>query len=104
LSYEENSSLSTTVPVLLGLVESLTKEPESESEAEEPSLLPAIFQFKRVVAEEITRRCSLDQLDTNDPMILAPLVDPRFKLIQSFDKEVIKTNIEQFHRCHTFLS
>ena len=74
----------------------VTKEPESESEAKEPSLLPAIRQFESVVAEEITRRWSLDQLDTNNPMVLAPLVDLRFKLIQSLpehDKEVIKAKI-----------
>jgi len=78
------------------LPEGLTKESESESEAKEPFLFLAICQFKRVVAEEITRRWSLDQLDTNDPMVLAPLVDPRFKLIQSLpehDKEVIKAKI-----------
>ena len=92
-SYEENSSLSTTLPVLLGLVEGLRKEPESETE--DPSPL-AIEEFKRVVADEIARRWDLEQLETSDPMVLAPLVDPRFKLIPSLSedsKECIRASI-----------
>ena len=92
-SYEENSSFSTTLPVLLGLVEGLRKELERESEDPSP---PAIEEFKRVVADEIARRWDLEQLETSDPMVLAPLVDPRFKLIQSLSedsKECIRASI-----------
>ena len=42
-SYEVNSFLCTTLPVLLGLVEGLRKEPESETE---DRFAPAIEEFK----------------------------------------------------------
>ena len=65
-------------------MEGLRKEPKSKTEDPSP---PAIEEFKRVVADGIARRWDLEQLETSDPMVLAPLVDPRFKLIQSLSKD-----------------
>ena len=48
------------------------------------------------MAEEISRRWNLKQQETSDPFVLSPIVDPRFKLIQSLsegDKVCIKANI-----------
>ena len=71
-SYEENSSLSSTLPVLLGLIDGLKETSENEDE----SLPAAVNEFKRIVAKEITKRWELENL-----CVLAPLVDPRFKLL-----------------------
>ena len=92
LSYEENLSLSSTLPVLFGLIDGLKETPEKEDE----SLPAAINEFKRIVAEELNRRWKLEHLDTSTPFVLAPLVDPRFKLLESLnetDKRLIKTEI-----------
>lgn len=92
LSYEENSSLSSTLPVLYGLIDGLNEAPEKEDE----SLPAAIVEFKRIVAEELTRRWELEDLDTSTPFVLAPLVDPRFKLLELLnerDKILIKAEI-----------
>lgn len=91
-SYEENSSLSSTLPVLFGLIDGLKETPENEDE----SLPAAVNEFKRIVAEELTKRWELENLDTSTPFVLAPLVDPRFKLLESLnetDKQLIKTEI-----------
>ena len=97
-SSEENTSISSSLPVLLGLVEGLMKEPESESDSDDSSIpsIPAVQKFKWVVAEEISRRWDLKHLEISDPFVLAPIVDLRFKLIQSLsedDKVCIKANI-----------
>ena len=92
LNYEENSSLSSTLPVLFGLIDGLKETPEKDDE----SLPAAINEFKRIVAEEPNRRWELEDLNTSAPFELAPLVDPRFKLFESLnetDKRLIKTEI-----------
>ena len=68
-SYEENFSLSSTLPVLFGLIDGLKETSENEDE----SLPAAVNEFKRIVTEEITE---LENLDTSTPFVLAPLVDP----------------------------
>ena len=78
LRYKENSSLSSTLPVLFGLIDGLKETPEKEDE----SLPAAINEFKRIVAKELNRRWELEDLDTSAPFVLAPLVDPRFKLLE----------------------
>ena len=48
------------------------------------------------MAEELNRRWELEDLDTSAPFVLAPLVDPRFKLLELLnetDKRLIKTEI-----------
>ena len=48
------------------------------------------------MTEELNRRWELKDLDTSAPFVLAPLVDPRFKLLESLnetDKRLIKTEI-----------
>jgi len=57
------------------------KEPERESDCDDSSI-PSIQEFKRFVAEEILEGGILKQLEASDPFVLAPIVDPRFKLIQ----------------------
>ena len=47
------------------------------------SLPAAVNEFKRIVAEEITKRWELENLDTSTPFVHSPLVDPRFKLFES---------------------
>ena len=92
LSYEENLSLSSTLPVLFGLIDGL----KETSEKEDESLPAAINELKRNVVEELNRRWELEDLDTSVPFVLAPLVDPRFKLLESLnetDKRLIKTEI-----------
>ena len=91
-SYEENSSLSSTLPVLFGLIDGLDEAPKNEDEP----LPAAVSEFKRIVADEITRRWELENLDISTPFVLAPLVDPRFKLLESLnetDKRLIKAEI-----------
>ena len=92
LSYEENSSLSSTLPVLFGLIDGPKETPEKEDES-----LPAVInEFKRIVAKELNRRWEFKDLDSSAPFVLAPLVDPRFKLLESLnetDKRLIKTEI-----------
>ena len=76
-------------------MEGLRKEAESETEGPSP---PAIEEFKRIVADEIARRWDLEQLETSDPMVLALLVDPRFKFIQSLSensKKCIRPSITE---------
>ena len=75
-------------------MEGLRKEPESETEDPSP---PAIEVFKRVVADEIARGWELEQLETSDPMVLAPMVDPRFKLIQSLILKTAKSVLQQVY-------
>ena len=68
--------------VTFGLFDGLKETPENEDE----SLSAAVNEFKRIVAEELTRRWELEDLGTNTPYVLAPLVDLRFKLLESLDE------------------
>ena len=82
LSYEENSSLSPVLPVLFGLIDGLKQTTENEDES-----FPAILNdFKFKIADEITRRWELEDLDTSAPLVLSPLIDPRFKLLESLSE------------------
>jgi len=92
LSYEENSSLSSVLPVLFGLIDGLKQTSENEDES-----FPAILNdFKIKIADKITKRWELENLDTSTPLVLSPLIDPRFKLLESpseTDKQLIKTEV-----------
>jgi len=74
------------LPVIIGLIDGLIKETHES--------LPAAVKELIVVAEELTRRWEIKNLDTSTPFVFSPVVDPRFKLLASLsetDKQLIKT-------------
>ena len=77
---------------MLSLIDGFKETAEKKDE----SLPAAINEFKRIMADELNRRWELEDLDTNAPFVLALLVNPRFKLLESLNetvKRLIKTEI-----------
>ena len=93
-SYKENASLSSVLPVLHGLIDSLQKEPSpSASES------PAVRHFKQKISGEIKRRWQLDSPQLTSSLVLAPAVDPRFKQLKFLNTkaiEIVKSELESW--------
>jgi len=61
-SFKENSSLSSVLPVIIGLIDGLIRETR---ESEDESFPAAVKEFKIVVAKELTKRWGIENLDTS---------------------------------------
>lgn len=82
-SEEENVSLSTVLPVVLGLAENLHVDTDDSL---------SVQDFKRTVKAAILRRWNTDQL--SPLLFLATALDPRFKLIKQLD-DSLKKNVTE---------
>ena len=72
LSYEEKSSISTVLPVLCSIVNTLEQSSSTNCQ-------PSVISFKEKVAEEIKTRWKFDQIQANNTIVLAAALDPRFR-------------------------
>ena len=84
LSSKLNVSASCILPVLTGLVQSLTTSEDHHS---------VIRQFKSTVVCEIERRWSLKLLDPSSLLVISCALDPRFKqlkFLNSNERELVK--------------
>ena len=70
LCEDQSTIISSTLPVIHGLVESL-KADESDSRV--------LAKFKETVKDEVTERWELESLDVTSSMVLSAFIDPRFK-------------------------
>ena len=75
---EEHATISCTLPILYGLIKHL--EPQEE-------FVSCLATFRRVVLNEIKRRWELDNLDVSSCMVLASVLDPRFKPLKFLNEE-----------------
>ena len=82
MCYEENTTISSTLPIIHGLVESMKKSSED---------CPNVVHFKHDVTSEIKRRWRLDSLDMSSCMVVASMLDPRFKLPKYLDEHQTET-------------
>ena len=78
LSCEFNVSLSSVLPVLAGLVQSLSLSDSGEDSSD-------ISQFKTKVSSEIIRRWSLEEIDHTSLLVISCALDPRFKHLNFLD-------------------
>ena len=72
LSYEENSSIYTVLPVLCGIVNTLEQSSSTNCQ-------PSVISFKEKFAEEIKTRWKFNRIEANNTIVLAAALDPRFR-------------------------
>ena len=75
---EEHATISCTLPLLYGLIKHL--EPQEE-------FISCLATFRRVFLNEIKQRWELDNLDMSSCMVLASVLDPRFKPLKFLNEE-----------------
>ena len=84
---EENTTISSTLPIMHGLVESMKESSED---------CMNVVHFKHDVTSEIKRRRGLDSLDMSSCMVVASMLDPRLKLpkyVEEHQTETVKSII-----------
>ncbi|KAJ8358823.1 hypothetical protein SKAU_G00153480 [Synaphobranchus kaupii] len=79
LSEEDNTSLSTIIPMLMNVKRHHLINREEET--------PAIRELKRKMVEEIDQRFELTPLDVTSVQVLAAAVDPRFKQLKFLEND-----------------
>ncbi|XP_011403989.1 PREDICTED: zinc finger BED domain-containing protein 4-like [Amphimedon queenslandica] len=85
-SYEESPSISCVLPILHGIVQSLS------AVVDEPSV---IHKFKEEVSGEIKRRWSFDAFTYDTILLLSLMLDPRFKSLSFITDPDIKESIKE---------
>ena len=81
-----NSSISSVLPVLHGLLDNIQISPEEGEEC-----VAAITNFKEEVASEIQKRWNIGSADLSNLLPLSTAVDPRFKNMKCLSEEDIET-------------
>ena len=89
LSSEYNVSVSTTLPVVHGIIKNML--PDSSD-------LTPVQDFKNTVIRELTQRWHLNEIDPSDPSVplVATLLDPRFKdtkFLNCSQKSLLETSV-----------
>ena len=86
-SYEEGTTISCILPILHGVVQSLSFTADDST---------SIRTFKDTVSKDIKRRWELDSYTSDNILLLSSMLDPRFKdltFVPSNEKEALKDEI-----------
>lgn len=83
LCAENQPTISSTLPLVCNLIAGL-----EESNPDEDRV---IVKFKKAVVDDMKRRWEIDDLNTSSCMVLAAMLDPRFKPLKCLDEDQIES-------------